>query len=155
MAVIKGQNLRVLIEDDLTAEPLCVAASTSCTLHVSAQVEDSSTKDSEGAWAENEVTGINWDVSVDALVTIDDTDTTAKHLEDLTVGSKYIVRFSQTAGEDGEQNRDAVETLLQFSGYAYLTDLSVNAPNRQNATFTAQFTGDGTLAQYSDDSSGS
>lgn len=60
---IKGQNLRLFVGDSV------VAASTSCTLHTAAQVEDSSTKDSDGDWTENEVVGLSWDVSVDALVT--------------------------------------------------------------------------------------
>lgn len=46
----------------------CIAAAKSCTLHVSATIEDSSTKDS-GNWAENEVTGLTWDASVEGIVT--------------------------------------------------------------------------------------
>ena len=64
MATIKGQNLRILLDGK------CVAASTACTMHLSANVEDSSTKDDTGDWAQNEVVGLTWDVSVDALVTI-------------------------------------------------------------------------------------
>lgn len=151
MATIKGQNLRILITPE-DGEELCIAASTSCTVHVSVQMEDSSTKDSENSWTENEPVGLNWDVSVDALVTIDEEeeDTGAHRLDALTVGETYTVKFSQTAGETGEQNRDAIDNVLQFTGTAILTDLSVTAPNRQNSTFTAQFTGNGELEQYSE-----
>ena len=41
--VIKGQNLRIFVGEK------CVAFSTSCQLQVSANLEDTSTKDSTGA----------------------------------------------------------------------------------------------------------
>ena len=63
MATIKGQHLRLRIGDD------SVASALSCTLHCAAQVQDSSTKDSENDWVENEIVGAQWDVSADALVT--------------------------------------------------------------------------------------
>ena len=63
MATIKGQNLRVLLGGR------CVAAATSCTLHVAMQTEDSSTKDDDGDFATVNPVGLSWDVSVDALVT--------------------------------------------------------------------------------------
>lgn len=62
MAILKGQNLRILINGK------CVGASTSCTVHLAAQTEDSSTKDSTGMWSETTVTGLSWDASADALV---------------------------------------------------------------------------------------
>jgi hypothetical protein len=46
MGVIKGQNLRVLIGGK------CVAFATSCTVHVSLNLEDSSTKDSTNNFTE-------------------------------------------------------------------------------------------------------
>lgn len=61
MATIKGQNLRIFINDT------CVAASRSCTLHTAASVQDVTTKDS-GDWAENEVTELSWDASVEGLI---------------------------------------------------------------------------------------
>ena len=155
MATIKGQNLRILISDTVSGTKKCVAASTSCTCHLAAQVEDSSTKDSENAWAENEVVGFNWDISVDALVTLDpdSEDTDARRVDDLVVGNTYFVTFAQTQGEAGEMNRDAVSNALQLTGKAILSDLSIIAANRQNSTFTASFTGTGELEQYDDNAS--
>jgi uncharacterized protein YjiK len=45
---------------------------TSCTFHISAQVEDSSTKDDANDFANNEVTGLSWDAQTDSLVTLTD-----------------------------------------------------------------------------------
>lgn len=46
----------------------CVAGATSCTMHIAAQTEDSCTKDDTGDWARNEVSGLSWDASTDALM---------------------------------------------------------------------------------------
>ena len=66
MGTIKGQNLRVMVGGK------CIAMATSCTIHVSAQTEDSSTKDDANDWANNEVVGLSWDASTDSLVTLTD-----------------------------------------------------------------------------------
>lgn len=63
MATIKGQNLRVVYEEE------CVAMAQSCTLHVSMETADVSSKDDDDAWARVMPTGLSWDLSVDALVT--------------------------------------------------------------------------------------
>ena len=63
MGTIKGQHLRLFINN------VCVAAAKSCSLHLASVLEDSSTKDTEGDFAEQSVVGLNWDASVDALVT--------------------------------------------------------------------------------------
>ena len=62
MANIKGQNLRLFIGNK------CVAAATSCGLHINANIQEKSTKDSD-EWTENECLGVSWDAQVDALVT--------------------------------------------------------------------------------------
>lgn len=65
MATIKGQNIRLLIGG------YCVGASTNCTLTIGATATESTTKDSTGDWAQNEITQKSWSASVDALVTTD------------------------------------------------------------------------------------
>ena len=134
MATIKGENLRILLSADGEEENLhCVAASTNCTLHLALQVEEDTTKDDVDDWIVNEPVGINWDVSVDALVSIDNEETgvTANQLQ---VGRVYLLRFSQTAGAAGEKNRDAVANAMQFTGYAILNDLNVSAPNQDDSS---------------------
>ena len=66
MSTIKGQNLRLFVSHDGLK---CIAAATSCSLHMSAEVSDMSTKDTDSDFAENAVTGMNWEITVDALVT--------------------------------------------------------------------------------------
>lgn len=146
MATIKGQNLRVLLGDD-DEHLACVAASTSCSVHAQLQVEEDTTKDTEDDWIINEPVGINWDVSVDALVLLDDEETGVT-VNSLQVGRVYRLRFAQTAGATGEQNRDAIENVMQLTGNAILSDLQLTAQNQDESQYTAQFTGHGDLTQY-------
>lgn len=133
----KGQNLRLFIGGK------CVAASTSCSFHVAAQTEDVSTKDSTGDWQENEATGKSWDCSADALVLLtDDGGETAVSMIGL-VGQTVQLVFDET---DGDKNRTAKNSVIKHSGSAIVADYSLTAGNRQNATYSVQFTGTGALS---------
>ena len=120
---------------------------TSCTFHISANLEDSSTKDSVGDWQEQEVTGLSWDASTESLITNEDNGTNGELPQDLlsliTNKTKVTLVFDQTAGTN---NRVGQNSALGKSGEAYLTDVTVAAQNRQNSTFSAKFTGTGPLA---------
>ena len=145
MATIKGQNLRILLGPD-TSHLKCVAAAQSCSLRVDAVAEDTSNKDVENDWMQKMITKLDWEVECQALVVLSDSG--ASCVGDLQVGETYVLRMSQTAGAAGHQNRDAVATGLQVTGEAILTDLTINAGNREEATYTAKFIGDGGLTPY-------
>lgn len=131
----------------------CIAASTNCTMHCALQVQEDTTKDNVDDWLEQEPVGLNWDVQVEALVISDDDDEYrpgAKNIDQLQVGRVYQLRFTRTAGAAGEQNRDAVEDAMQFTGFAILSDLQITSQNADIATARAQFTGTGELSQHSE-----
>ena len=125
----------------------CIAMATSCQFHVSAQLEDSSTKDSVGDFQEQEVTGLSWDAKTDSLVTLEDNGTNGELPQDLLSlminKTKVTLTFDQTAGTN---NRVGQNSVIKKSGQAYITDMSVQAPNRQNSTLSVHFTGTGPLA---------
>jgi len=141
MATIKGQNLRVMVGGK------CIAMATSCTFHISAQVEDSSTKDDANDFANNEVTGLSWDAQTDSLVTLTDNGVNGELPTDLMSlilnKTKVTLTFDQTAGTN---NRTGQNSAIKRSGQAYLTDYSISAQNRQNSTLSCQFTGTGPLS---------
>lgn len=141
MGTIKGQNLRVMVGGK------CIAMATSCQFHISAQMEDSSTKDSTGDWQEQEVVGLSWDAQTDSLVTLEDNGTNGELPQDLLSliinKTKVQLTFDQTAGTN---NRTGQNAVIKKTGYAYLTDANITAANRQNSTLTAQFTGTGALS---------
>jgi hypothetical protein len=62
MAVIKGENMRLLVQD------VCVAAATACTVDVSLQVAESDTKDDVDDFIIQEPVGHSWGAEVDAMV---------------------------------------------------------------------------------------
>ena len=141
MSTIKGQNLRILVGGK------CVAMATSCTFHVSAQLEDSSTKDSVGDWQEQEVTGLSWDAQTDSLVTLEDNGTNGELPQDL-LGliinkTKVTITFDQTAGAN---NRVGQNSAIKRTGEAYVTDVTITAQNRQNSTVSAKLVGTGPLS---------
>ena len=141
MATIKGQNLRVMVGGK------CIAMATSCTFHISAHVEDSSTKDDANDFANNEVTGLSWDAQTDSLVTLTDNGVNGELPTDLMSliinKTKVTLTFDQTAGTN---NRTGQNSAIKRSGQAYLTDYSLSAQNRQNSTLSCQFTGTGPLS---------
>lgn len=141
MATIKGQNLRVMVGGK------CIAMATSCTFHISAQVESASTKDDANDFEVNEVTGLSWDASTDSLVTLTDNGTNGELPTDLMslIINKTLVTltFDTTAGTN---NRTGQNSAIKRSGQAYLTDFSIQAANRQNSQLSCQFSGSGPLS---------
>ena len=147
MGTIKGQNLRVMVTNG-SGGAKCIAMALNATIHVSSQTEDSSTKDSTGDWAENEVVGLSWDVSTESLVTLTDNGTNgtlAQELLGLIINkTRVTLTFDQTSGTN---NRTPVTptSAIKCHGYAYLTDFSIQSQNRQNVQCSCQFSGDGAL----------
>lgn len=141
MGTIKGQNLRVMVGGK------CIAMATSCTFHVSAQLQDSSTKDSVGDFQEQEVTGLSWDAQTESLVTLEDNGSNGELPQDLLSlminKTKVTLTFDQTAGAN---NRVGQNSAIKKTGEAYINDISISAQNRQNSTISVQFSGTGPLA---------
>lgn len=146
MGVIKGQNLRLKIAGKF------VGFSTSCTVHVSASLEDSSTKDSsDGIFQEQQLTGLAWDISTDALYSVD-TDATGINAEGAldAILARQTVEIEFT-GTVGTNNRQA--TGHKYTGQAWINDISINAANRQNASYSLQAQGTGPLTKSNGPSS--
>lgn len=141
MATIKGQNLRVMVGGK------CIAMATSCQFHVAAQTADSSTKDDTGDWAVNEIVGLSWDASTDALITLEDNGTNGELVVDLFTAmiQKTLLTLSFDV-TNGTNNRTGTNSTIKKTGTAYISDISVTAANRQNSTVTVQFVGTGALA---------
>jgi hypothetical protein len=141
MATIKGQNLRVMVGGK------CIAMATSCQFHISAQMEDASTKDSVGDFQEQEVTGLSWDAQTDSLVTLEDNGSNGELPQDIFSliinKTKVQLTFDQTAGVN---NRVGQDSAIKKTGYAYVSDVQITAQNRQNSTITVQFQGTGALS---------
>ena len=145
-AYTKGQFVRLFLSSDNTAAPdAVIAAARSLSLHVSLQMESATTKDTPGSWDVQEPTGISYDISTSALVRGNDTITSAvagKAFADIEsiyeAGTPVKWKICNVSGAN---QRTAGAVIA--SGSVLLTQLTLNGPNRQNATYDAQLTGYG------------
>lgn len=145
-AYTKGQFVRLYLGSDNSAVPAkIVAGAKSLSLHVSMSLEDATTKDTTGDWQVQEPTALSFDISSNALVRSGDTITSTVQGQDLaSIEDIYEagtpVRF-QIANTSGANNR--TKGAIICSGSVVITQLTLNAPNRQNATYDTQLTGYG------------
>ena len=142
----KGQFVRLFLSSDNTTTPAAViAAARQLSFHVSMSLENATTKDTPGDWQIQEPTGLSYDISSTALMRGNDTITSAvtgKSLADLEdiYEAGTPVKF-QIANVSGDNQRTKGSILA--SGSCLLTQLSIQAPNRQNATYQATLQGYG------------
>lgn len=129
---LRGEFLRLFLGSSV------IAKATNVSLHVSLSMEDATTKDDTSASSDQldykaqAPTQINYDITSDCLYD--------GGLGNLTEGSTYEWDLSDASG-DGQARKG--DTLA--SGTAMLTSIVANAPINQNVTYSATFTGIGTL----------
>lgn len=138
MKKIMGQNFRVFVEGEAVPE------ATNCSVTISGNMEENTTKDSENSFTQEQMTSKSWQVQVDSV------DATVQKLKKLLkrikAGESLNVGFDQTTNTPGTKNRNAANANFARSGYALLTDLSIQANNRQTITVSEQYLGTGKLA---------
>jgi len=119
-------------------------------LHGSAQTEDSTTKDTTGTDLEYEVTGQSYDITGSGLVlTPNDTLLTgAVGLNDFENWIKDQLLNWKICVMEGTNNRTVVETIA--SGQGKLTNLQIQAQNKQNATYNYTINGYGPIVPGTD-----
>lgn len=145
-AYTKGQFVRLFLGSDNSTTPAkVIAAAKSLALHVAMTLEDATTKDTTGNWQVQEPTGLSYDISTSALVRGNDTITSAVTAQDLAsieaiYESGTPVKW-QIANVSGDNQRTKGAVIA--SGSVLLTQLTMNGPNRQNATYDAQLNGYG------------
>lgn len=145
-AYTKGQFVRLYIGPNTGGVPSNVlAACKSLSMHVSLSLESATTKDTTGDWEVQEPTALSFDISSNALVRSSDTITSTvgglgfDSIED-AYEAGIPVKF-QIANTSGANNRTKGAVIC--SGLVVITQLTLNAPNRQNATYDTQLTGYG------------
>ena len=145
-AYTKGQFVRLFLGSDNSAVPSRIlAACKSLSMHVSLSLEDATTKDTTGDWVVQEPTALSYDISSNALVRSGDTITSSVQGQDFaSIEDIYEagtpVKF-QIANTSGANNR--TKGAIICSGSVVITQLTLNAPNRQSATYDTQLTGYG------------
>ena len=130
----KGQHLRLVFVESNTNKVIALA--TEMTLHLSAQTEDSTTKDTtdtNGDWNEYEVTQRSGDISFGALIGVG-TDAGGKSFADMINQVSDALINWKVVMVSGANNRVVGKTVC--SGQGKLTNLQASAQNRQKATYS-------------------
>ena len=130
----KGQHLRLVFVESNTNKVIALA--TEMTLHLSAQTEDSTTKDTtdtNGDWNEYEVTQRSGDISFGALIGVG-TDAGGKSFADMINQVSDTIVNWKVVMVSGANNRVVGKTVC--SGQGKLTNLQASAQNRQKATYS-------------------
>ena len=139
---IKGQNFRAFLGESQDAA--AIPEATNCQVTISGNMEDSTTKDSEGGWVEEQMTSKQWSVQVD---NVDASVTSLRALiTQFNSDTKITVGWDRTTTTAGEMNRTAAGADFARSGLAILNDISINASNRSTIQISCQYQGSGPLA---------
>jgi predicted secreted protein len=129
MATIKGQNLRIFLNN------VVIAAAQQCQLSVRLDVKQISTKDDTDDFAKNIALKLSWSVSANGVVTNDPDRNDVASLMD-RIGQTVRVELATASGD---QNSDMGEQLL--AGDAIISDVQVQANNEEESTYSVQLTG--------------
>ena len=135
--IFNGTNLVVLVGTEV------VAHSTSCSLSVSVDLPDSTTK-SSGGWAD-QIGGLkSWSLTTDGLATVDPTGASyvvGDIFTQLASRTAVTVKFTTVSG-----STPVVGDLI-WSGLAFIESMDVTADMESPATYSVSFTGTGQLTQ--------
>lgn len=131
--VFNGTSLIVYVGTNV------VAHATSCSLSVSADLPDATTKDS-GGWAE-EIAGLrSWSMTTDGLAVVSGTDYNVEDLYALVSGrTEVTLKFTTNNGGT------AVVGDAKWTGDAFIESLDMTADMESPVTFSASFKGTGAL----------
>lgn len=144
MSKIQGGDMMLFIDGK------SIAYATSHTLEINGETTDTSNKDEGGGdWASSEVSILSWQASSENLYSVDGEGDKFEDLFDLMVAKTPITavfaKKSQTATDVPTGGWTA--GTPKYGGKLVITNLSLNAPNGEYATFTAQFQGVGALTK--------
>lgn len=135
--VFNGTSLVVLVGTEV------VAHATSCSLSISADLPDATTKES-GGWADH-IAGLrSWSLTTDGLATVEPTGTNyvvGDLFSALNGRGTVTVKFTTVNGST------PVTGDLIWSGSAFVESLDITADMESPVTYSASFTGTGVLTQ--------
>jgi len=167
--VIKGGDLMLFLKES-NGTMKSIAFATSHTLTVSTDTQQTSTKDDGGKFQSSDYGIISWSASSENLCAYDGAGYNYQDLINLMLSQTKVEATFSIEGDSGTSypyatKKDSVEDTtndvwtpanagtigstsnksLGYTGTVLITNVEVNAPNGENATFTVQLQGDGPL----------
>ena len=145
--VINGGDLMLFIGGK------SIAFATSHKLSINVETVETSSKDTGGKWVSKAARKISWNCSTENLYSNDGEGVNFDQLFDMLV-AREEVNAVFCLEKDYANKADEVpeggwipSTAGTYSGKVIITALEANAPNGDNATFTASFEGVGALTK--------
>ena len=138
MTTLKGQNFRICTYDTTAAKYKVVGMATGCTVTLTNNTDDASTKDDVGMASKPTTISKSWQVSVESLSVAD----AAAMLTAIKLLTPFTLMWDETSTTDNQTREKAT---FARKGTAYLSDVTFNFNDRENATKSLQFTGSGAL----------
>ena len=135
---LKGQNFRILTLDSTSSKFKCIGMATSCTVNLTANTDDASTKDDVGGAAKPEVTSNGWSVQVESLNMVD----IAALLTAIKTMTPFTLMWDETSTTDNQSIEGATYAR---KGTAFLNDLTCTFNDRENSAKSLQFSGTSAL----------
>lgn len=135
MSKVKGQNFRILKDAAVVPE------ATNCSITMTANTEDVTTKDIAGLYTKEQVVSTSWQAQVDTYQA-----TVAQLKAVITMfnaAAAVGIGFDRT---DTEDNTTAENASFARSGSAILNDFSMKFDDRTTVATTLQFQGTGALS---------
>lgn len=148
--IIKGQNLMCFVGGK------SIAFATSHTLEITGETISTSTKDNGGGeWETSEMGLLSWTCSSENLIGDPRSGLGYDALFDMMVKKQavdLVFAMKSTVAAGGEYYEAptagwTAKTNDGHKGKAYITSLSLNAPNGENTTMSVTFTGCGALTK--------
>ena len=136
--ILKGNNFRIL--KLVGSKYKCIGMATGCTVTLTSNTEESSTKDDVGLASKPTVVSKSWTVSVESL---DVTDAAAM-LTAIKSLTPFTLMWDETSTTD---NQTGEQAAFARTGQPYLNDATFNFNDRENSTKSLQFTGSGELSK--------
>ena len=149
MSIIKGQNLRLKINDKF------VAFAQDCELNIEIETEETSSKDSTGKSKDYEAVGVGYSVSTNALFSVDEPGSDSGGMDGVTAldtaltGNKLNFEFEQTSASSEKNRGLQTNPIVKYTGLILINNFSIKGINKQNGSYTLNALGCGPLTKAS------
>ena len=143
---VEGKDLMLFLDGNT------VALATSCTLNVSRNMDEASSKD-DGSWRTVTPGDAQWDISADSLFSPDPEDKTSKQVAfpdlfaALVEGKELEAHFTvvDTPSPNGLPEGGWMPKAGGYKGKCYVNSSSISAAKGSSASSSFSFTGNGPL----------
>lgn len=143
---VEGKDLMLFLDGNT------VALATSCTLNVSRNMDEASSKD-DGSWRTVTPGDAQWDISADSLFSPDSEDNASKQVAfpdlfaALVEGKELEAHFTvvDTPSSNGLPEGGWIPKAGGYKGKCYVNSSSISAAKSSSASSSFSFTGNGPL----------